>query len=179
MKRLAVACLLLVALPACAAPPSEASIDRLIQVTDLERTFATSQRMSEGMMRSMAERQVHGRQMTQEQRQRMDAAMERTMATVRDEMSFAKTRPYLVRIYTETFTQEEVDGLIAFYDSPSGRAFIAKMPVVMQKSMQVMQERMAPLMRRLEAELRETAQSAPPAAPYPAYPPAQPPAQPR
>ena len=158
MKRLAIACLALAAAPLFAAPPSEASLERLLKPTDLEKTFATSQRMSEAMMRTMVDRQTQGRQMTQEQRQRMDATMEKSMATVRDEMSYAKTRPFLIRIYTETFTQEEVDALIAFYESPAGRAFVAKMPVVMQKSMLVMQERMQPLMRRLEAELRESAQ---------------------
>ena len=39
--------------------------------------------------------------------------------------------------------------MLAFYKTPTGRALIKKMPVVMQKSMTEMQKRMVPLMEKL------------------------------
>ena len=52
-------------------------------------------------------------------------------------------------------TQEEVDGLIAFYESPAGQAYIAKMPAVAQKSMAPMQNPMIPMIRKLQASAEE------------------------
>jgi uncharacterized protein len=65
----------------------------------------------------------------------------RRRAMLREEMTWDKLRPVYVQIYQESFTQEEIDGLIAFYESPAGFAFVEKMPFVMQKSMSIMQSR--------------------------------------
>lgn len=59
-----------------------------------------------------------------------------------DEMSWAKMKPQYVRLYVETFDQDEVDGLLAFYATPAGQAMINKMPIVMPKMMGVMQDSM-------------------------------------
>jgi hypothetical protein len=75
---------------------------------------------------------------------------------VKSELSWEKMRDLYQQVYAETFTQEEVDGLIAFYESPAGKAFVAKMPTVMQKSMVLMQQRMAPMVQRLQQSLQET-----------------------
>lgn len=48
------------------------------------------------------------------------------------------------------FSQEEIDGLIAFYESSVGRAYIAKMPVAMAKTMAMSQQQMQSLMPRLK-----------------------------
>ena len=45
-------------------------------------------------------------------------------------------------IYKQSFTQKEVNGMLDFYKSEPGQAVIAKMPLVMQNTMQAMQARM-------------------------------------
>jgi hypothetical protein len=74
---------------------------------------------------------------------------------MRKEMSWATLRPMYVQIYRDTFTQKEVDGLIAFYKSPTGVAFVDKMPVVMQKSQALMQTRIGPLAESVRAAMQE------------------------
>ena len=49
----------------------------------------------------------------------------------------------------------EIDGLIRFYESEAGHAYIRKMPVVMQQSAAMMQERVAPLMQQLKSSIEE------------------------
>ena len=48
-------------------------------------------------------------------------------------MSWEKLRPAYVKAYSETFSEEEIDGILAFYESLAGRAMQAKMPVFIQK----------------------------------------------
>jgi uncharacterized protein len=59
-------------------------------------------------------------------------------------------KPVYMQLYRETFDQAEIDGLIAFYRSPAGQSFIAKMPKVMQKSMVVVQEQMRAMMPKIQ-----------------------------
>jgi hypothetical protein len=54
-------------------------------------------------------------------------------------MSWEKMKPMYVQLYRDTFEQEEVDGLIAFYKSPAGQAYVTKMPLLMSKSMAISQ----------------------------------------
>jgi hypothetical protein len=54
-----------------------------------------------------------------------------------------------VRIYQKSFTQGEIDGLIAFYKTSTGQALLTKMPVVMQNTMNELQQMMQPMMQRI------------------------------
>ena len=85
----------------------------------------------------------------------MDAMEAKIAEIIATEMSWETMRPIQVRLYRETLTQEEVDGLIAFYQSPAGTAYIEKMPLIQQKSMQLLQERMLPMKAKLDAALEE------------------------
>ena len=71
-------------------------------------------------------------------------------------MQWSALEPRFIEIYQASFTQAEVDGMLAFYRSPAGQAVIAKMPGAMQRTMVVMQELMNGMMPRLR-ELRAQA----------------------
>jgi uncharacterized protein len=47
-----------------------------------------------------------------------------------------------IPLYASTFTEKELQDLVDFYDSPSGRAMLAKMPVLMSKMTPMMTELM-------------------------------------
>jgi hypothetical protein len=63
-------------------------------------------------------------------------------------------------MYIDTFTQEEVDGLLAFYRTPAGRAMIEKMPILLGKMMQQTQARMQRLMPQIMQIAQESAKDA-------------------
>jgi hypothetical protein len=46
----------------------------------------------------------------------------------------------IVPLYASTFTEKELEDVTAFYDSPSGRAMMAKMPALMAKMGPMMME---------------------------------------
>jgi hypothetical protein len=56
----------------------------------------------------------------------------------------------MIEVYRAHFTEEEIQGLLKFYDSDVGRSTIAKMPAVMQSSMQITQERLATLLPQIQ-----------------------------
>jgi uncharacterized protein len=55
----------------------------------------------------------------------------------------------MVRLYQATYTQDEVDGLIAFYKTPAGQALINKAPLLLQNTMNEMQAFMRPMVQRI------------------------------
>ena len=107
------------------------------------------------MMRQSMATAMQGQQLSSDQQRVMDAIRAEVLQVLREELAWNKMRPLYVQIYQETFTQEEIDGLIAFYKSPAGIAFVEKMPVVMQKSMSIMQSRIAPMMEKMKATMQQ------------------------
>lgn len=56
------------------------------------------------------------------------------------ELTWDNLKEDYITIYAETFTEEELKGLIAFYTSPIGKAFQEKQPALMARTMDVSQK---------------------------------------
>jgi len=152
----AVALSLGLAAPAAwSAPPSDASIETLLAVTQSEKLIEKSGADMEKYMLSGIQAGLNGRQPTEREQQFIDKVARESAAVIREELNWAAMRPLMVKIYQDTFTQEEVDGQIAFYRSPVGAAVIAKMPAVMDATMVAMQQRMGSIMPKLQAIARK------------------------
>jgi hypothetical protein len=131
-------------------------------------------------------------------RQQMQAQMKRDglattnaslefMDVIQAELSWEKLKPHYIELYTGTFTEAEMQGVIDFYKSPAGVAFLGKQPELMRRSMELNQQLMAELTPKLQALLvpkpkpaavlhptAQAAPAAPPAAEAPAAPAAEP-----
>jgi hypothetical protein len=94
----------------------------------------------------------------QELEQVMQRFREKFNRIMAEELSWPRMRELQMQIYRESFSQEEIDDLIRFYESPTGQRFIQKMPVVMQKTMQHTQQRMVSLRQKIAQAAAETAQ---------------------
>jgi hypothetical protein len=75
---------------------------------------------------------------------------------VKARISWEKMRPQYVKLYSETFSDEEISGMLGFYQSPAGRAMLAKMPTLTTKIMEVAQGEMKDVMPELQRIIRES-----------------------
>jgi len=150
----------LVATSAVAAPPTAESIDTLLSLSKTQRLLDGIYANIDQVMQQSIAASMQGQPVTPEQQRVIDNMRQKFAVIFREEMSWSKLLPVYTRIYQESFTQEEIDGLIAFYRTPAGNALVEKMPVVMQKSMAAMQPLMAPMMQRMKAATEEAAAEA-------------------
>ena len=143
-----------------AAPPTDASVRTLLEVTKtqsmLDQAYASMEQfIKQGMTQEMA-----GRSLNDEQRRAMEIAPAKIAQVMRKEMSWELMRPIYTAIYQETFDQAEIDGLIAFYRSPVGQSFVSKMPAVMHRSMSVMQVQMQAIAPKLKEAMDQVIRDA-------------------
>jgi hypothetical protein len=65
-------------------------------------------------------------------------------------------------IYDKTYTHEEIKDINRFYESPTGKKMLAKMPELMNESMQTMQTKYMPeLMEKMKTKMEELAKDIP------------------
>lgn len=153
--RLLVITALLASFSAQAAPASEESVETLLAVTNSKAVMETVFSSMDQMMRQGMQQSLQGKPITEKQRRMLDAVPAKFVAVMREEMSWEKMRPMYVKIYRETFEQHEIDGMLAFYATPAGKALINKMPVVMQKSMAVSQSMLRSFIPKMRAAMEE------------------------
>ncbi|MDQ7969133.1 MAG: DUF2059 domain-containing protein [Oxalicibacterium faecigallinarum] len=139
---------------ALAEKPSAESIEKLLIVTDSDKVMDQMFDHLDGFMKNMVNQSVQQNKMNEEGRKVMDNFMARMVKVMREELSWEQTKPIYVQVYSENFTQQEVDDLLTFYATPTGKALIEKMPVVMGKSMELTQARIGPMMQRMQREMR-------------------------
>ncbi|MBS1169085.1 MAG: hypothetical protein H6R01_3 [Burkholderiaceae bacterium] len=151
--RLLLAAALLIASNAFAAPPTTESVEQMFSLTKTESIMNTLYANLDNVMRSAINESLKGQKLTPKQQRALNALPARMAQVIREEFSWDKLKPVYLKIYQESFTQEEIDGLIAFYQSPAGVALVNKMPIVMQKSMAATQAQLAPMMAKMKAAL--------------------------
>ena len=66
------------------------------------------------------------------------------------QLDWASVRKDYVALYASTFTEEELQGIIDFYKSAPGQAFVKKQPELMKKSMDLNQAKMAEIMPTIQ-----------------------------
>ena len=161
MRKLLISlCVVFWSAAANAAPPSDERIDGLLIAMRAEKTMeAVFANLDQTMHQSMVAA-TQGQTLSAEQQRVFVTTSSKFSQIIREEMSWAKMQPLYVQIYRESFTEEEIAGLLAFYTSPAGVAYIEKIPVVLQKSMVIMQARMAPMREKMKIAVQQAVEEA-------------------
>ena len=137
------------------AEPSTESIERLIVASRTEKMMEIIYGQMESGMRQGVQQSLKGQTLTDEQRKVIEYAPTRFINVMRDELPWSVIKADIVKVYRESFSQAEIDGLLAFYVSPVGLAFVEKMPLVTQRSGALMQARMATLIPKMQAAMEQ------------------------
>jgi len=137
------------------APPSRASIEKLLADTEADKVLAAIQQQIDGMLQNTVQRATQGREVSPEEQKILDAFKQKATAAINAQLDYDNLKNTYIQTYSESFTQEEVDQLIAFYESPTGKMFVAKMPSVTQKSMTLMQQRIGPTIQQLQQAAKD------------------------
>ena len=153
MRPITLLSLLLLAIPTLAAEPSDASIDALLKANHLPESITAMVGSAGQFARQTIADSVKGKDLNDKQKAELDKVAETFSARVKTELTFAKIEPLYTKVYKESFTQEEVSGLIAFLNSPAGAAYLKKMPQVQQKAAEANRSLMVPLMKQLQADI--------------------------
>lgn len=181
---LAIAALALLGLqPACAenakpdARPSAESVRHLFEVMHTSQITDEVMSQMDANLREAMERASGGRSLNARQQQLHDEMRTKALGMLKDELAWSRLEPQMVEVYRNTFTPEEIDAMFRFYNSPGGKAVVAKLPQATQQMMQLTQERVSALVPRIVDLQKETAQKIrdaagpPPASPAPGAPP--------
>jgi hypothetical protein len=140
-----------------AAVPTPQSIEKMLALTQAEKILDALKPQMTAMIKASMDQMLKDRKPSAEERKILDTYAEESMDVVNKELTMDRLIPLYVQVYASHFTQEEVDGMIAFYESPVGKSMVAKTPQVMQGVMAGMQPLMAPMSEKIQAAAQRMA----------------------
>jgi hypothetical protein len=140
-----------------AAPPSDQSINQLLQLAKVDKQMDSVFTQMDGMLKASIKQATKGRPLGADEQAILDRQQAKMSDIMKEELGWEKMKDLYVQAYRETYSQEEIDGLIAFYRTPVGQSFVNKQPELTKRTMTILQQRMAPMMQRIQKMSEETA----------------------
>jgi hypothetical protein len=126
--------------------------EELLGLMDIQKNIEKSYEM----VKQMVPAQLKQMGVSEETlRDKAKVEMQKMMDLIMNEMSWDKLKDDYISIYAETFTEEELEGVVEFYKSPIGRKFIEKQPELLRRSMQISQKQMGKLMPKIQKLTQE------------------------
>ncbi len=156
-RLLALSAVLLFALPLAHADDASkrAKIQEMLTLTNSEQMMNQALDQMSAMMKNAAAQQAARQNLTQEQQQIQDNFNTKITRIIQQSLSMDSIRPVIIQVYDETYTEDEIDGILAFYRSPAGKAFLAKTPQLMTKTVTLMQQQMAAVQPQIEQAVKD------------------------
>jgi uncharacterized protein len=135
------------AYPAVAEPPSRASLEQLFLITNTKtRIDEQYSMMLPNLKQVLKNFNPPGTDSPEVKRQvdrAFNIALPEMVKLFREKMGWKSLKEDYIKLYGATFSQEEINGLISFYQSPLGRSYLEKLPILTLKSSEIMQKRVS------------------------------------
>jgi hypothetical protein len=131
----------------------EAKIERLLDAMNAD---ATINQLFDQIKAMTAAQMPPGA--TPEQTAKAREIQIKILELVKSRIGWDQMRPVYTKLYNETFSDEEISGMLVFYQSPPGRAMLAKMPALLTKLIEVAQAQMNDLQPEIQRIMREALQ---------------------
>jgi hypothetical protein len=143
--------------PALADDASKAAkVEQFLQLSNAQQALTSVIDLMKSQMKSGLAQELGGDPSpTPEKQKQLDAFQEKLMGILTDAISWDRVKPDYIRIYSEAFSEKELDDLIVFYQSSTGKAMVSKMPQIIAKSGEVGQQRVAAVVPQLQKLIQD------------------------
>jgi hypothetical protein len=138
--------------------PSPESIRNLLELMQSKKILQAMTEQLDSTYDGMLNKQLEGQDLTPEQQKDIAVRRKAAMDMVRELLNWKSMESLYLKVYSDTFTQSEIDGMAAFYASPAGQAVVLKLPLAAKNTMAEMQVRVRQMIPKLQQMAKETAE---------------------
>ncbi|MBE7940487.1 MULTISPECIES: DUF2059 domain-containing protein [Ramlibacter] len=148
----------LLVLPALAGPDdpaSDATIRAVLEITRSRDTLDDLVPQIQEVFRQEFKKTEGDTPLTPAQERARTRLQSRMTALQADMLDWSRLEPMFLEVYRATFTEREMQDVLAFYRSPPGQAMVERMPRLMQNLMTSMRRDLVEMQQRLQDILRQ------------------------
>ena len=159
MKRYVAVLLMVLTAGCCCARADEASkrakAEQLFMLLHMDTTMGQLMSGIRKQVQEITQSMPGADQATPEQKKQITDFQQRVMDVVDQKIGWKALEPDFITLYASTYSEEELDGIVAFYKSPVGQRMLEKTPELMTKSTQITQQKMSELQPQLNQMVQD------------------------
>ena len=133
----------------------DSKVEEFMNLTHMGESLHRSVALAKSQVTVDAVQELIGAKLTPEAGKAMGQYQDKVALVMSDAIVWEKLKPAYVQLFAETYTESELDGILAFYKSPPGQAMVAKNPLLMSRASEIMQQRMAEAQPELQKLMRD------------------------
>jgi hypothetical protein len=132
-----------------------AKLDELFKAMKLDSLM--QQMMAAGMKQGeqLAKTIVGDKEMSAGDRKILDAYEGKVSTLLQTTLAWDKLKPAYLDLYASTYSEEDVDGMLAFYRTPAGQHMVEKTPELAQASQKIVLGKMQGISVQLQDAMQE------------------------
>jgi hypothetical protein len=129
----------------------QAKVKELFAVMHMDHNLDRMHSAMEQQVQATAKNAPGTEQMTPEKKKLQQEFVANSMKVVEEDFGWTVLEPAYVKLYADTYTEAELDGILAFYKSPAGQAVLTKTPVLSSGVMEIVHSRMNDFQPKMQA----------------------------
>jgi uncharacterized protein len=141
---------------AVAEPATRKSIEKLMLITNVADQMDSQYASMLPMMTEIFKKLTPPGLSNAETTEAFNVMLQRMVKLFRAEMGWSTLKEDYIKLYASTMTQKEISDLIKFYESPSGRSYLTKVPMLTQKSTEIAQTKMEVLYPKIQQIIKDS-----------------------
>lgn len=126
-----------------------AKVEELFRLTKIDQLLRQSLTLATEQVKSGLIQQMMGVKLPPDMEKEVGAMQDKVAGIVSDALAWDKLKPAYLKVYLDAYSEDELDGIIAFYKSPAGQAMVTKTPALMAKSSGIVRERITDVQPQL------------------------------
>ena len=133
----------------------ERKVREMLSAMHIPEATDRLERAQEERLDALAKQQLAGATLDADQKKAYDTYREKAVTLLRESASWKALEPDFIKLYSNAYSEEEIDGILAFYRTPVGRTMLAKMPELTEQTIALSQSRMAELAPKIQVLVEE------------------------
>lgn len=132
-----------------------AKVHELFKLMRLDTLSAQMQQQTLDQVKSGIIQQVFGVTLPAAQQKNVDEFSDKVSAVLSKAVGWNSLEPEYAKLYTETYTEQQIDDLLTFYRSPTGRVMVEKGPILLKQSSAIVQQHIATVTPEVQTLMQE------------------------
>jgi len=120
-----------------------AKVEELFRLTKIDQLLRQSLTLAAEQVKSGLIQQIMGVKLSPDMQKEVGAMQDKVAGIVSDAVAWDKLKPPYLKLYLDAYSEEELDGIVAFYKSPAGQAMVTKTPELMTKASDIVRQKIA------------------------------------
>ena len=142
--------LLLVASSFADRSSKDRKVHEMLALMRMEETTNRLEQEQEAHLRATAEQELAGAKLDPDQRKSFEELQRKLIHLLRETTTWKAMEPKFVKLYSDAYSEEEIDAILLFYRSPAGLAMLAKAADLTEKSIAISQRSMAAVAPKIQ-----------------------------